>query len=121
MGRANEENPDRETQGIAEGDGKIEGGIVVGPLGALHPVDDRAALENGWNGVADSDAAFIPRQDGVKGGHRLHRYQITDRVKSCATPLPQSYANANKLCIGMALLSRFAIPHHSRCVILARP
>jgi hypothetical protein len=46
VGNNGEEDYDRETELVAEVDGKIESGIVMSPLGALHPVNDAAAIES---------------------------------------------------------------------------
>ena len=46
-GVQSEEGHDRQAKLVAEPNGHVECGIVHGPLGALHPVDDAAAVRIG--------------------------------------------------------------------------
>jgi hypothetical protein len=69
VGDDGEENDDREAEGVAEFDGEIESGIVVGALCSLHPVDDASRVLGGRAGAADGDSFFVRGEDGGERGH----------------------------------------------------
>jgi hypothetical protein len=64
---------DRKTESVGQIDGEVERGVVVSPLGSLHPVDDASALREA--GAADGDSIFVNGEDGSEVGHGFTRVQ----------------------------------------------
>ncbi len=65
-GIEHEQHDDRQAKLVGSADGGIERGIVVGALGALHPVDDGAAVRDGLSGGPHQNPRVVIRQDRAR-------------------------------------------------------
>jgi hypothetical protein len=59
VGDGGEIDEDGEIEFVGDFDGEVEGGIVEGALGALHPVDDALAVFRRDAGTADGDSWIL--------------------------------------------------------------
>ena len=59
IGDDREIDHDRQTKLVRQVNGEINRGVVMGALGALHPVDDASACGSIGAGAADGDALFV--------------------------------------------------------------